>query len=127
MGCGIGMAQGYATLGRIGFEDRMDYTAIGVVINLAARLCAQATHGQVLTSGIGCRSRWACQIRTPWRAAVTRHEPSDSGDQPDRESDELSRRLSWLRSMRYPSQDAARLLVFNAMLGINTMSLGAVT
>ncbi len=51
MGCGIGMAQGYATLGRIGFEDRMDYTAIGAVINLAARLCAQAGHGQVLTSG----------------------------------------------------------------------------
>jgi class 3 adenylate cyclase len=51
LGCGIGMAQGYATLGRIGFEDRIDYTAIGAVINLAARLCAQAGHGQVLTSG----------------------------------------------------------------------------
>lgn len=51
MGCGIGVAQGYATLGRIGFEDRMDYTAIGTVINLAARLCAQADSGQVLTSG----------------------------------------------------------------------------
>jgi class 3 adenylate cyclase/transcriptional regulator with GAF, ATPase, and Fis domain len=51
MGCGIGVAQGYATLGRIGFEDRMDYTAIGTVINLAARLCAQAENGQVLTSG----------------------------------------------------------------------------
>lgn len=37
MGCGIGLAQGYATLGRIGFEDRMDYTAIGAVINVAAR------------------------------------------------------------------------------------------
>ncbi|WP_269434378.1 adenylate/guanylate cyclase domain-containing protein [Vineibacter terrae] len=51
LGCGIGMAQGYATLGRIGFEDRIDYTAIGAVINLAARLCAQASHGQVLASG----------------------------------------------------------------------------
>lgn len=51
MGCGIGVAQGYATLGRIGFEDRMDYTAIGTVINLAARLCAQAENGQVLASG----------------------------------------------------------------------------
>jgi len=36
MGFGIGMAQGYATLGRIGFEDRFDYTAIGAVVNLAA-------------------------------------------------------------------------------------------
>ena len=51
LGFGIGMAQGHATLGRIGFEDRFDYTAIGAVINLAARLCAEATDGQVLLSG----------------------------------------------------------------------------
>jgi class 3 adenylate cyclase len=51
LGFGIGMAQGYATLGRIGFEDRFDYTAIGAVINLAARLCADAKDGQILASG----------------------------------------------------------------------------
>jgi adenylate cyclase len=51
LGFGIGMAQGYATLGRIGFEDRFDYTAIGAVINLAARLCADAKDGQILTTG----------------------------------------------------------------------------
>ncbi len=51
LGFGIGMAQGYATLGRIGFEDRFDYTAIGAVINLASRLCSEATDGQILTSG----------------------------------------------------------------------------
>ncbi|MCC8428156.1 adenylate/guanylate cyclase domain-containing response regulator [Reyranella aquatilis] len=51
LGLGIGMAQGYATLGRIGFEDRFDYTAIGAVINLAARLCAEASDGEVLVSG----------------------------------------------------------------------------
>ncbi len=51
LGFGIGMAQGYATLGRIGFEDRFDYTAIGAVINLASRLCAEAADGQILTSG----------------------------------------------------------------------------
>jgi adenylate cyclase len=51
LGFGIGMAQGYATLGRIGFEDRFDYTAIGAVINLAARLCAEAADGEVLVSG----------------------------------------------------------------------------
>lgn len=45
------MAQGYATLGRIGFEDRFDYTAIGAVINLAARFCAEAADGEVLVSG----------------------------------------------------------------------------
>ncbi len=51
LGFGIRMAQGYATLGRIGFEDRFDCTAIGAVINLAARLCAEAADGQVLVSG----------------------------------------------------------------------------
>jgi class 3 adenylate cyclase len=51
LGLGIGMAQGFATLGRIGFEDRFDYTAIGAVINLAARLCAEAADGEVLLSG----------------------------------------------------------------------------
>jgi class 3 adenylate cyclase len=51
LGFGVGMAQGYATLGRIGFEDRFDYTAIGAVINLAARLCAEAADGEVLVSG----------------------------------------------------------------------------
>jgi len=44
----IGIAQGYATLGAIGFEGRWDYAAIGNVTNLAARLCAHAAGGQVL-------------------------------------------------------------------------------
>jgi class 3 adenylate cyclase len=51
LGFGIGMAQGYATMGRIGYEDRFDYTAIGAVINLASRLCNEAADGQVLISG----------------------------------------------------------------------------
>jgi class 3 adenylate cyclase/CheY-like chemotaxis protein len=45
---GIGIAQGYATLGMIGFEGRFDYGAIGTVTNLAARLCAEAKAGQTL-------------------------------------------------------------------------------
>jgi adenylate cyclase len=47
---GIGVAQGHATLGRIGFEGRADYAAIGSVTNLAARLCAEAAAGQILIS-----------------------------------------------------------------------------
>lgn len=47
---GIGLAAGYATLGNIGFEGRMDYGAIGNVTNLAARLCAEAKSRQVLTN-----------------------------------------------------------------------------
>jgi adenylate cyclase len=45
---GAGVAQGYATLGAIGFEGRWDYAAIGGVTNLAARLCAEAKGGEVL-------------------------------------------------------------------------------
>ena len=50
LGFGIGIAQGLATLGRIGFEGRFDYGAIGTVVNLAARLCAAAKPGQILIS-----------------------------------------------------------------------------
>ena len=48
--CGIGIAQGYATIGAIGFEGRWDYGAIGTVTNLAARLCGEARPGQILVS-----------------------------------------------------------------------------
>jgi class 3 adenylate cyclase len=44
------VAQGFATLGRIGFEGRFDYAAIGSVTNLAARLCSEAAPGQILVS-----------------------------------------------------------------------------
>jgi len=46
---GVGLASGYATLGTIGFEGRMDYSSIGNLPNLAARLCAEAKGGQILT------------------------------------------------------------------------------
>ncbi|MGH9670240.1 MAG: adenylate/guanylate cyclase domain-containing protein, partial [Terriglobales bacterium] len=47
---GVGIAQGYATIGAIGFEGRWDYGAIGTVTNLAARLCGEAGPGQILVS-----------------------------------------------------------------------------
>jgi class 3 adenylate cyclase len=47
---GAGIAQGYATIGAIGFEGRWDYGAIGTVTNLSARLCDEADAGQVLLS-----------------------------------------------------------------------------
>jgi adenylate cyclase len=47
---GLGIAQGYATIGAIGFEGRWDYGAIGTVTNLAFRLCGEAKPGQVLVS-----------------------------------------------------------------------------
>lgn len=50
LGFGAGIALGYATLGRIGFEGRFDYAAIGNATNLASRLCDEAGDGQVLIS-----------------------------------------------------------------------------
>ena len=47
---GVGIAEGYATIGAIGFEGRWDYGAIGTVTNLAARLCGEAKGGQVLVT-----------------------------------------------------------------------------
>jgi adenylate cyclase len=62
IGFGVGIAQGYATLGQIGFAERVDYTAIGTVCNLAARLCAAAEDGQILVS-----QRIAAAIEGGWR------------------------------------------------------------
>jgi class 3 adenylate cyclase len=50
LGFGIGIAQGYATLGQIGFEGRADYSVIGSIPNLASRLCGEAVAGQILIS-----------------------------------------------------------------------------
>ncbi len=50
LGLGIGISQGYATIGAIGFEGRWDYGAIGSVTNLASRLCGEAKPGQILLS-----------------------------------------------------------------------------
>ena len=46
LGFSVGLAQGYATLGRVGYAGRFDYAAIGTVTNLAARLCAEAARGR---------------------------------------------------------------------------------
>ena len=50
LGMGMGIAKGPATIGQIGFEGRFDYSAMGPVVNLAARLCAAAEHDQILIS-----------------------------------------------------------------------------
>jgi adenylate cyclase len=50
LGFGVGIAQGFATLGLIGFEGRFDYAAIGPVSNLASRLCDEAADGEILIS-----------------------------------------------------------------------------
>jgi class 3 adenylate cyclase len=52
VGFGVGLASGPATVGRIGYADRLDYTAIGSVVNLAARLCASAADREILIDAI---------------------------------------------------------------------------
>ena len=50
LGFGIGIALGYATLGQIGFDQRLEYAAVGSVTNLASRLCDEAKAGQIVVS-----------------------------------------------------------------------------
>ncbi|MGH8562024.1 MAG: adenylate/guanylate cyclase domain-containing protein, partial [Nevskiales bacterium] len=50
LGLGIGIADGFATIGAIGFSGRSQYAAIGAVTNLASRLCSSAKHGEILTT-----------------------------------------------------------------------------
>ncbi len=50
LGFGVGIAHGFATLGRVGFEGRADYAAIGTVVNQASRLCDTAKDGEILIS-----------------------------------------------------------------------------
>jgi class 3 adenylate cyclase len=61
LGFGIGIALGYATLGQIGFEQRLEYAAIGSVTNLASRLCDEAKAGQIIVSqrAYGMVEQWA--------------------------------------------------------------------
>jgi class 3 adenylate cyclase/HAMP domain-containing protein len=50
LGFGVGIALGYATLGQVGFEHRLEYAAIGSVTNLASRLCDEAKADQIVVS-----------------------------------------------------------------------------
>jgi class 3 adenylate cyclase len=56
LGFGIGLAMGPATVGRIGSEGRLDYTAAGNVVNLASRLCASAEDGQILVDRVAAEA-----------------------------------------------------------------------
>jgi class 3 adenylate cyclase/HAMP domain-containing protein len=64
LGFGVGIALGYATLGQIGFEQRLEYAAIGSVTNLASRLCDEAKAGQIVVS------RRVYGIVEPWVEAT---------------------------------------------------------
>lgn len=56
VGFGIGLAMGEATIGRIGHESRLDYAAIGPVVNLGSRLCAEAADGQILIDPVAAKA-----------------------------------------------------------------------
>ncbi|MGU3538085.1 HAMP domain-containing protein [Methylobacterium sp. A54F] len=56
LGFGVGLAMGPATVGRIGSDSRLDYTAIGTVTNLASRLCASAQDGQILIDSVAAEA-----------------------------------------------------------------------
>jgi adenylate cyclase len=48
LGVGVGVASGFVTVGVIGAGSRLEYAAVGSAVNLAARLCSEAAHGEVL-------------------------------------------------------------------------------
>ena len=48
LGVGVGVASGFVTVGVIGAASRLEYTAVGPAVNLSARLCSEAVHGEVL-------------------------------------------------------------------------------
>jgi len=56
LGFGVGLAMGPATVGRIGSESRLDYTAVGNTVNLASRLCSCAQDGQILVNPIAAEA-----------------------------------------------------------------------
>jgi class 3 adenylate cyclase len=56
LGFGVGLAMGPATVGRIGSEGRLDYSAIGNVVNLASRLCSSAGDSQVLIDRVAAHA-----------------------------------------------------------------------
>ena len=67
---GIGVAQGFATIGAIGYEGRRDYGVIGNVTNMAARLCGEATGGQILISQ-RVQGFVADKVHTEWIGDMT--------------------------------------------------------
>ena len=83
---GVGIAQGYATLGRIGYPGRSDYAAIGSVTNLAARLCADAAPWQVLVT-----DRVLAQVEERVAAAVVGDVRPKGFSRPVRVHDVLAR------------------------------------
>ncbi len=82
---GIGIAQDFATLGRIGFEGRFDYAAIGSVTNLAARLCSDAGPWQVLvTDRVLAATEHVCVAEMVGDVAAQRIQPHGAGPQHQR-------------------------------------------
>jgi len=80
LGFGVGIAVGYATLGRIGFEGRHDYGAIGNVTILASRLSSQAKGGQILLSPRELTAQVMLALRPSRRTAASQG-PSPDGAQ----------------------------------------------
>lgn len=70
VGFGVGIALGYANIGMIGFEGRRDYTAIGPVVNLASRLCAEAPSDAIL---LDSRAAVAVEARVALAEPLTLH------------------------------------------------------
>ena len=96
LGFGAGIAQGYATLGQIGFSERSGYTAIGTVCNLAARLCAEAKDGQILVS-----SRIAEAVEAVVKARRPRKPRAKRSEEAGRDIQRRAEHQRWRRSSQF--------------------------
>ena len=65
MGFGVGIAMGPATVGTIGYEGRLDYTAVGSAVNLASRLCDLAGDAQILIDPV-VAEQVSGHVRVSW-------------------------------------------------------------
>ena len=86
LGLGVGVSTGYATLGRIGFEGRYDYAAIGNAVILASRLCAEAKAGQICSASGPGRGRGAASRPSPPASSAQGHLPPGRGLRRDQDA-----------------------------------------
>ena len=101
---GIGIAQGFATLGRIGFEGRFDYAAIGSVTNLAARLCSDAGPWQVLvTDRVLAATEHVAVCGNGRRRAAQGIQPHGAGPQHQRARRQAGEHMTQLQAPDQPT------------------------
>ena len=126
---GVGAASGFVTVGVIGAASRLEYTAVGPAVNLAARLCAEASHGEILVDLRTIELLLGLPPMSQYDAAATPMYAS-LGDAPDltpythleatHDLDELNTKTAWgaeaSESMDWSEFDRTPMFALNEIL-----------